>query len=336
MEQTNIDDLLNQIDNLAIFDCFIVANKKINDPNYKKIMCSISGGSDSDDLMDICSKLDASQKVTYVFFDTGLEYQATKEHLKFLEEKYGVEIHVVKAKKPIPTCCKQYGQPFLSKQVSEWISRLQKHNFKWEDKPFEELLQEYPRCKAALKWWCNKWDKKKNGSESNFNIAYNKYLKEFMIACPPDHPISNACCHYAKKLPAQAYKEENGIDLSITGIRKAEGGARSTSYKNCFSSGEEKGVADEYRLIFWWKKQDKIEYDAAFSVCHSRCYTEYGLERTGCAGCPYGQDFEFELEIIKQHEPKLYKAVNNIFGKSYEYTRKYNQYVEDKEKEEMN
>lgn len=59
----------------------------------------------------------------------------------------------------------------------------------------------------------------------------------------------------------------------------------------------------------------------------SKCYTEYGLKRTGCAGCPFGRDFEYELEVIQKYEPKLYKAVNNIFGDSYEYTRKYREFV---------
>lgn len=152
-------------------------------------------------------------------------------------------------------------------------------------------------------------------------------MKEFMIAYPPSHSISNKCCHYAKKEPAKNYKTANDISLSIIGVRKAEGGARATAYKNCFSSGEDKGVADEYRAIFWYKEETKRIYEKQFGIKHSDCYTEYGLIRTGCAGCPYGRDFEFELEVIKQYEPKLYKAVNNIFADSYEYTRKYKQFV---------
>ena len=52
------------------------------------------------------------------------------------------------------------------------------------------------------------------------------------------------------------------------------------------------------------------------------------MDRTGCAGCPFGRDFEKELEIIKKYEPQLYKAVTNIFGDSYEYTRKYRKFKE--------
>ena len=54
----------------------------INDPNYNKIFCSVSGGSDSDLILDICHKCDKDNKVSYGWFDTGLEYQAKKDHLK--------------------------------------------------------------------------------------------------------------------------------------------------------------------------------------------------------------------------------------------------------------
>lgn len=40
------------------------------------------------------------------------------------------------------------------------------------------------------------------------------------------------------------------------------------------------------------------------------------------AACIYKND-EYELEVIKKYEPRLYKAVNNTFGESYEYTRRY-------------
>ena len=35
------------------------------------------------------------------------------------------------------------------------------------------------------------------------------------------------------------------------------------------------------------------------------------------------RDFDDELKTLEQHEPNLYKAVNNIFHDSYEYTRQY-------------
>ena len=312
--------------NEEIFNSFVVSKSKIDNANYERIMISVSGGADSDILVDMFSRLGANHKVQYVWFDTGLEYQATKDHLKYLEEKYGIEIEVAKALKPIPISCKEYGQPFLSKKISDYIARLQKHNFKWEDRSFEELYKEYPRCKVALRWWCNKW-----GEGSKFNIEYNKYLKEFMIANPPKFKISEKCCRGAKKSVAQKFKKINNIQLGVVGVRKAEGGTRSAAYKNCFSSFNDK--SDEYRPIFWYKEETKRVYEDHFNVCHSRCYTQYGLKRTGCAGCPFGKDFEYELDVISKYEPKLYKAVTNIFKDSYEYTRKYRAFVKQVENE---
>ena len=322
----NIIELLDNFPiNQTIGDNLIRAWSKINSPKYKKIVCSISGGSDSDIMLDIVWRCDKDNKVDYVWFDTGLEYQATTEHLKYLENKYNIDIIPYKAIKPIPLSCKKYGQPFLSKQASEYIGRLQKHNFKWEDKPFEELYEEYPKCKAALLWWCNKRE------NNSFNICRNKWLKEFLIENPPTFPISNVCCKYAKKDVSHKLINEFQYDLNIIGVRKAEGGVRATSYKTCF---DENGDGyDNYRPLFWYKNSDKEHYKTAYCIEYSKCYTEYGLKRTGCAGCPFGRDFEEELKVIEKYEPKLFKAVNNIFADSYEYTRKYREFYKKKNDE---
>lgn len=326
----NIEELLeNCPKNQVIGDNLVRAWSKINSDKYETILCSISGGSDSDDMLDIVWKCDKDEKVIYIWFDTGLEYQATKEHLKYLENKYDIQIYPYKAIKPIPLTCKQYGQPFLSKQVSEFMQRLQRHNFQWENEDFETLYEKYPKCKSALEWWCCTKKSKK------LSIAQNKWLKEFIIENPPTFKISNKCCQYAKKDVAHKILKEGhygrAYDLQIIGIRKAEGGARSTAYKSCFDETET--GCDNYRPLFWYKDSDKQDYDNHYGIEHSKCYTEYGLKRTGCAGCPYGRDFEDELKVIEEYEPKLFKAVNNIFGDSYEYTRKYREFYRQKEEE---
>lgn len=97
-----------------ITDSIVITHSKLQ--QYNKILCSVSGGSDSDILIDLCQKFDDANKITYAFFDTGLEFRATKEHIEYLENRYNIHIECVKAIKPIPSCCKKYGQPFISKQ----------------------------------------------------------------------------------------------------------------------------------------------------------------------------------------------------------------------------
>ena len=149
-----------------------------------------------------------------------------------------------------------------------------------------------------------------------------------MVENPPTFKISNKCCKYAKKDVIHKCIAECGYDLNIYGVRKSEGGSRSTAYKSCFDEKPEN--YDNYRPLFWYSDMDKQDYEICFDVIHSACYTEYGLKRTGCIGCPFNRNIEYELEIMAKYEPKLYKAACNIFKESYEYTRKYREYVKRK------
>lgn len=277
--------------NKTIVDNFIRAYSIINNDKYNNIVCSISGGSDSDVMLDICTKVDENKKINYVYFDTGLEYKATKDHLNYLENRYNINITRYKAIKPIPLTSIKYGQPFLSKQVSEMMMRLQRHNFKWEDEPFEILYERYPKCKSALKWWTN------SNESIRINIDYNRYLKDYIIQNPPTFNISNKCCQYAKKDLMHKIIKDNKYELSISGIRRSEGGIRAVAYKSCFDENE--SLCDNYRPLFWYTNDDKLVYENHYNIIHSKCYTQYGLERTGCAGCTFGKGFENELNVIE-------------------------------------
>lgn len=325
MEQHLINILEQTTDNVIVSDAFTKADSIINNPKYKKIVCSISGGADSDVMLDLIYKVDKDKKVTYVWFDTGIEYQATKDQLVYLEQKYNIHIHREKAIKSIPLCCKEYGQPFLSKMVSFNISNLQSMGFKFEDKPLEQLLQEYPKFTGSLKWWCNAYPY----DMSIWNINYNKALKEFMIQNPPTFKISAECCNWAKK----KVKHQLDYDLMILGIRQGEGGIRKIKVTNCYTENEKE--PDVYRPLFWFTYDDKAYYDDKFAIKHSDCYTVWGFLRTGCVGCPFNYKLLTDLPIIKRYEPNLYKAVTNVFKESYEYTKQYKAFrraMKDKEK----
>lgn len=289
---------------------------------FKKIMVCISGGSDSDVMLDLLLRVCPREKMNFVFFDTGIEYEATKRHLSKLEQKYNITIERQRATVPVPLGVKKYGVPFLSKYASEMIHRLQLNNFDFAGGgvEYEELLAKYPRCETALKWWCNKHP---NGS--SFNISRTYALKEFMIENPPMFLIDQRCCEGAKKNPAHHYEREHDFDCKCMGLRRAENGIRSTRYKNCYTY-DPTAVMQNMRPIWWFTDEDKDLYITTYDVQLSDCYLKYGMKRTGCAGCPFGSHFEEELKTLSKHEPKLYKAVVAIFGDSYEYTRKYREF----------
>lgn len=285
---------------------------------YQNPVCSISGGSDSDTMLDIIERVRGKRAMTYVFFDTGIEYEATKRHLSALEQRYGIEILRRKAAAPVPLGCKEHGVPLISKQVSGFIERLQKHGFQWEDAPYEILADRYPGCRSTLKWWCNE-------NRDWFNISSIRYLKEFMMENPPAFRISGACCKGAKKEPSGKFEQEIGAGLKILGLRKAEGGIRAAALASCFTPPKDDEIAN-YRPLWLWSDEDKAEYKAHYGLTYSDCYEVWGFRRTGCAGCPFDSQFEAALQIMREYEPSMALAADKIFGESYAYTRAYRTY----------
>ena len=79
---------------------------------HPKAICSYSGGADSDIMIDLIEKTRAIfslPPVKYVFFNTGLEMKATKDHVKAAAEKYGVEIEECRPKISIVQAARTYG-----------------------------------------------------------------------------------------------------------------------------------------------------------------------------------------------------------------------------------
>lgn len=315
---------LIQCDNFAIVDAAMKCEQVFQ--QHQKALVSISGGADSDVMMDICERVRTEQPIDiiYGFFNTGIEYKATLEHLDYLESRYGVEIVRFRAEKSVPQCCREYGQPFASKYISMMIARLQNIGFEWDDSDsYDELWSKYGACRSGLRWWTNDFASDKS-RPSQFDIGYRKHLKEFMVDNPPWFRISPKCCDFAKKKVAKRAIKESGCDLTVVGVRKSEGGGRSMQNK-CFDKGID-GRTSTYRPMFWFSNNDRRAYEQLFDIRHSDCYEVWGFKRTGCVGCPYGRNLTAELESTLDHEPKIHKAVSNVFADSYEYTRMFNEY----------
>ena len=305
----------------AVRNSALMADALINSPECRNIVVSISGGADSDVLLDLFTHVDTDRKCTYMWFDTGVEFEATKRHLCYLEERYRIEIVRRKPRIQIPESIAMNGSPFLSKRISAYIHRLQEHGFGWEDEPYEAIARRYPGCTAALKWWCNLW-----GDGSMFNIGQRKWLKEFMIQNPPWFRISDCCCRDVKMRTVREMIRECRADLNVSGVRRAEGGQRAVAYSDCYTGYNAR--CGEFRPLFHWTMSDRMQYELRFGVVHSDCYGAYGLKRTGCCGCPLGRDVPGELEATKTFERPLYERAKRVFSNSYEYTRMYREFAD--------
>ena len=318
---------------IQILDTLIVMRNKLSE--YQRIALSYSGGSDSDIMLDIVElvKPEDSGEVSYVFFDTGLEWYATLHHISKAEQKYNINIERRTAKVTIPVACARHGVPFLTKHVSDMAGRLQRHNFDWADTSEGATVEKYGKCKSALDWFFDRKMSRKEGGKSMFSIRKHLLLKEFMSTHPPGFAISDKCCDYAKKNVAKDFDRMFRPDLKIIGMRQAEGGRRVGSRNSCMSlptatkryAGEPSKAA-QYHPLWFWTDADKEAYKAWRNIRYSDCYEVWGFKRTGCVGCPCASASVEQLEQARQCEPNKVKAAYAVFGKAYEYREEYNRF----------
>lgn len=185
----------------------IIAKHLKQHPNA---ICSYSGGSDSDIMIDLIERtrtLFNLKPVEYAFFETGLEMKATRDHVKATAQKYGVEIKTYRPKVNIVQATRKYGVPFVSKIMSAGLSEWQKkcvplsiadeYN-EAEDKAAKrkELKERYPKCESLINFLC--CCNAAGEPRPNIQLVINssKYMLDFIKENPPDFKISADCCTY--------------------------------------------------------------------------------------------------------------------------------------------
>ena len=341
----------------------IIITRLTQHPNA---ICSYSGGSDSDILIDLIERTrkmfnaacgrEVLKPVKYVFFNTGLEMKATKDHVKATAEKYGVEIEEFRPKINIVKSAREHGIPFVSKIMSQGLEGWQKKGIplsiadeyaEAEDKAAKrkELKERYPKCESLINFLCCCNSVGEPRPDIQLVINSSKYMLDFIRVYPPDFKISAKCCDYCKKQLAHSIQKP--YEMIITGERRDKGGRRSVPRSEqwnetntmCFSE-----TADgKYRFkpLYYVSDKDKEWYKHEYGIKYSDAYEVYGLTRTGCCGCPISFKAVDDLEKIRPYEPNVVKAAWAIFGKSYEYRRMYNEYkakrmAEEKAKKQKN
>lgn len=323
----------------------IIVKRLIEHPNA---ICSYSGGADSDIMIDLIERtrtLFDLPPITYVFFNTGLEMKATKDHVKAVAEKYGVNIQTVRPKISIVQASRKYGIPFVSKIMSGGFEEWQKKGipltiadeYAAADNKQEkraELSERYPHCESLINFLCCC---NRNGEpRPNIQLVINssKYMLDFIKEYPPDFKVSAKCCDYCKKQPA--HNIQKGYEMIITGERRDEGGMRSVPRKDCTTMCFTETSSGQYRLrpLYYVSDNDKAWYKEYYNIRYSDAYEVYGLTRTGCCGCPISYKAIDDLEKIKPYEPNVVKAAWAIFGKSYQYRLKYYEYKKERMQKE--
>lgn len=315
----------------------IIARRLVEHPNA---ICSYSGGSDSDivlHLIETVRKTFDLPPIQYAFFNTGLEMDAIKRHVRETEKLYGVTITEYRPKKNIVLATREHGLPFVSKIVSSGLEGVQKKNIplsiaaeyaEAEDKAAKraELRERYPKCESTINFLCGCNSAGDPRPDIQLVINSSKYLLDFIIENPIPFNVSNKCCDYCKKQVAHSVQKP--FDMIITGERRDEGGMRSVPRKDNTSMCFAETADGKYRLrpLYYVSDADKQWYKDYYHIRYSDAYEVYGLTRTGCCGCSISAKAIEDLEKIRPYEPNLVKAAWNVFGDSYRYRQQYNAY----------
>lgn len=291
--------------------------KYLYDQTKGKCILSFSGGKDSTVLAELY--LMAKERgmvghIPLVFADTQVEYDATYRFVEWFS-KNKQEVEVIKTSKPFAQVLREYGKPTVSKLKTASLARHQSIIKEGGD-PLEnpstgELI-------SGVAWdGENKKPKLINGKEyvSRQALSY----KHFNLLHPDhEYKMSAECCTQIKKKPFYDYYRENIIDGYMTGMRKAEGGARSVHYKTCKSFITLDGIQILHVMpMFYWKDEDVDNFIKEYNIKLSDAYGVYGLFRTGCIGCPFAKDKTQMLKALYDHEPNKYKAVIKWLGDVY-------------------
>ena len=315
----------------------IIARRLIEYPNA---ICSYSGGSDSDimlHLIETVRKIFDLPPIKYCFFNTGLEMDAIKRHVRDMEELYGVKITEYRPKKNIVLATREHGIPFISKIMSAGLEGVQKKNIPLsiaeeyanaDDKAAKriELRERCPKCESTINFLCGCNSAGEPRPDIQLVIGSSKYMLDFITENPIPFKVSNKCCDYCKK--QLAHSVQKSFDMVITGERRDEGGMRSVPRKDNTSMCFAETADGKHRLrpLYYVSDADKQWYKDYYNIRYSDAYEVYGLTRTGCCGCSISSKAVEDLEKIRPFEPNLVKAAWNVFGDSYRYRQQYNDY----------
>ena len=69
--------------------------------------------------------------------------------------------------------------------------------------------------------------------------------------------------------------------------------------------------------IIDWSDSDVERFIEIYNVTLSKAYTVYGMDRTGCCGCPFARDLKNNLYQLYKFEPGMYKVAMHYFRDVY-------------------
>lgn len=252
---------------------------------------SFSGGKDSTILHYILDEALPNNKIPRVYINTGIEYKDIYIYVKNLAEK-DERFVIYSSGVNIKEMLTKEGYPFKSKEHSQKV-------LEYRNGGRSDYLLKYFRIK-----------------EGGFNPCPKKLLYQIQNS---DLKISHKCCYKLKKEPIKRWMKENRKSITITGMRKEEGGQRSNI--NCIVLKKDElkkfhplSVVNE-DFENWYIQERNIKLCKLY-------YPPFNFERTGCKGCPFNINLEKDLFTMSNLLPNERKQCESIWKPVYDEYRK--------------
>lgn len=261
-----------------------------------KSYISFSGGKDSTVLSCLIDIALPKNKIPRVYINTGIDYKAITDFVMDFGKR-DKRLQIIKPSQNIKDMLNTFGYPFKSKEHSQKVALFQSSGF----------------CKTVLNYIGQ-------GNKKTFlcpeKLKYN-FTESFSLK------VSDKCCKKLKKEPSEKWSIENKKPITITGIRKAEGGLRQ-SLKGCtvFYDDNCKELK-KFHPLFVCDDNFIDDFVKKFDVKLAEIYLPpYNFKRTGCKGCPFSIDLQEQLDIMSVYFPNEKRQCEDIWKPVYSEYRK--------------
>ena len=262
-----------------------------------KSYLSFSGGKDSAILSHLLDMAIPNNKIPRVFIDTGIEYKLVRDFVIEQAEK-DERFVIIKPSTPIIPMLKKYGYPFKSKAHAHNVSIYQHSGLTKAVKNYLGIIGK------ATKFKCPK-------------MFQYQFTEQFKLK------ISEQCCNQLKKKPVKKWEKENNRFITLTGMRREEGGNRA-ELKGCILTDKNGNVKKFHPLLVVTEEWEE-EYIKQFSVELSKIYSPpYNFKRSGCKFCPFALDLGKQLEVAYRLMPEEAKMGEIIWKPVFDEYRRLN------------
>lgn len=282
---------------LILFDRIEIIKSTIDKYGEDNFFISFSGGKDSTVLHYLVDMALPANKIPRVYVNTGIEYN---DIVKFVEgiAQNDERIEIIQPSVPIKKTLERDGYPFKSKEHAKKVDQY------WRSKKITPYLEKYI-------------------SDDNGRFKDTKYKcpKKLLYQFTEENKlhISHLCCDNLKKKPVMKWQDKNNKKITMTGMRRSEGGQRNHIPCVIIHDGKLKKfhplapVSDEW--VDWFIEKNNIQLCKLY-------YKPYEFKRTGCKGCPFALTLQYQLDVMERLMPNERKQCEMIWKPVYQEYRR--------------